>query len=152
MHYFTGSKAHNIRMRERAIKQGLKLNEYGLFDADDVFVAGTEEEDIFRKLGLPYIHPVLREDWGEMEAAAQGKLPNIVELADIRGDLHMHTSWTDGKYSTEEMIEAARRRGYTYVAITDHSKSLGVAGGLSDEDLLNHAEEVRALDARYPDI
>jgi DNA polymerase (family X) len=152
MHYFTGSKAHNIRMRERAIRQGLKLNEYGLFDANDKYVAGAQEEEIFEKLGLPYIPPVLREDWGEMEAAAQGKLPNIVQLEDIRGDLHMHTTWTDGKYTTEEMVEAARRRGYKYVAITDHSKSLGVAGGLSDEDLMKHTDECRALDAKFSDI
>ena len=152
MHYFTGSKAHNIRMRERAIRQGLKLNEYGLFDANDKYIAGAQEEEIFEKLGLPYIPPVLREDWGEMEAAAQGKLPNIVQLEDIRGDLHMHTTWTDGKYTTEEMVEAARKRGYKYVAITDHSKSLGVAGGLSDEDLMKHTDECRALDAKFSDI
>jgi len=152
MHYFTGSKAHNIRMRERAIKQGLKLNEYGLFDANDKYVAGMQEEEIFEKLGLPYIPPVLREDWGEIEAAAQGKLPKIVQLEDVRGDLHMHTTWTDGKYTTEEMVEAARKRDYKYVAITDHSKSLGVAGGLSDEDLMKHTDECRALDAKYSDI
>jgi DNA polymerase (family X) len=152
MHYFTGSKAHNIRMRERAIKQGFKLNEYGLFDADDKSVAGADEEEIFAKLGLPYIPPVLREDWGEIEAAAQAKLPNIIQIEDIRGDLHMHTTWTDGKYSAEEMVEAARKRGYKYIAITDHSKSLGVAGGLSDEDLLKHTDECRLLDAKFPDI
>ena len=152
MHYFTGSKAHNIRMRERAIKQGLKLNEYGLFDADEKCVVGPEEQEIFERLGLPFIPPVLREDWGEIEAAAQGKLPNIIQLEDIRGDLHMHTTWTDGKYSAEEMVEAARKRGYKYVAITDHSKSLGVAGGLSDEDLLKHTDECRALDAKFSDI
>ncbi len=152
MHYFTGSKAHNIRMRERAIKMGLKLNEYGLFDADDKSVAGVREEEIFEKLGLPFIPPVLREDQGEIEAAAEGMLPNLVELQDICGDLHMHTSWSDGSYSTEEMIEAARQRGYKYVAITDHSKSLGVAGGLSEDDLLRHVEEIRTLDAKYSDI
>jgi DNA polymerase (family 10) len=152
MHYFTGSKAHNIRMRERAIKQGLKLNEYGLFDADDKFIVGTEEAEIFETLGLPYIPPVLREDWGEMEAAAQSKLPNVVQIEDIRGDLHMHTTWSDGKYSAEEMVEAARKRGYKYIAITDHSKSLGVAGGLSDADLLKHTDECRALNAKYSDI
>lgn len=152
MHYFTGSKAHNIRMRERAIKQGLKLNEYGLFDANEKYVAGVEEKDIFETLGLPYIPPVLREDWGEMEAAAQGKLPEIIQLEDIRGDLHMHTTWSDGKYSSEEMVQAARNVGYKYVALTDHSKSLGVAGGLSDEDLIKHTDECRALDAKYADI
>ena len=152
MHYFTGSKAHNIRMRERAIKQGLKLNEYGLFDANEKRLAGTEEEEIFEKLGLPHIPPVLREDWGEIEAAAAGNLPNIVQPEDIRGDLHMHTTWSDGKYSAEEMVEASRKRGYKYIALTDHSKSLGVAGGLSDKDLMKHTEECRALDAKYPDI
>jgi len=152
MHYFTGSKAHNIRMRERAIKMGLKLNEYGLFDADDKSVAGVTETEIFEKLGLPYIPPVLREDLGEMEAALKGKLPALVELEDIQGDLHMHTTWTDGKYSVEEMVEASRARGYKYVAITDHSKSLGVAGGLSDEDLMRHTGEVRAVGAKYSDI
>ena len=152
LHYFTGSKAHNIRMRERAIKLGYKLNEYGLFDGNDKCVAGVDEAEIFEKLGLPYIPPVLREDQGEMEAAAAGVLPRLIEIGDIAGDLHMHTSWTDGKYSTEEMIEAARKRGYKYIAITDHSKSLGVAGGLSDEALMRHTEEVRALDAKYSDI
>jgi DNA polymerase (family X) len=152
MHYFTGSKSHNIRMRERAIKRGFKLNEYGLFDSSDKQIAGAEEEEIFAKLGLPFIPPVLREDQGEMEAAAEGRLPKLIELEDIRGDLHMHTSWTDGKYTTEEMVQAARKRGYKYIAITDHSKSLGVAGGLSDEDLMKHTAEARALDAKYSDI
>src|SRR5262249_7404326 len=129
-----------------------KLNEYGLFDSSDRSLAGAEEAEIFDKLGLPYIPPVLREDWGEMEAAAEGKLPRLIELSDIAGDLHMHTSWSDGKYSTEEMIEAARSRGYRYVAITDHSKSLGIAGGLSDDDLLRHAAEIRSLNAKFSDI
>jgi DNA polymerase (family 10) len=150
LHYFTGSKAHNIRMRERAIKLGYKLNEYGLFDKADKCVVGAEETEIFEKLGLPYIPPVLREDWGEMEAALQGRLPDLIETADIAGDLHMHTTWSDGKYSTEEMVQAAQQRGYRYVAITDHSKSLGVAGGLSDDDLLRHAAEVRSLSDKFP--
>src|SRR5262249_47642794 len=152
MHYFTGSKAHNIRMRERAIKMGYKLNEYGLFDADDNPIAGVTEEEIFDKLGLPYIPPLLREDWAEIEAAAQGNLPSLVQSEDLRGDLHMHTTWSDGTYSSEEMIEAARKRGYKYIALTDHSKSLGVAGGLSDDELLKHPDECRALDAKFPDI
>src|SRR5262245_15022758 len=152
MHYFTGSKAHNIRMRERAIKLGFKLNEYGLFDSSDKQIAGDVEEEIFANMGLPFIAPVLREDQGEMEAAAEGRLPKLIELEDIRGDLHMHTSWTDGRYTTEEMVQAARKRGYKYIAITDHSKSLAVAGGLSDEDLVKHTAEARALDAKYSDI
>src|SRR5438309_2732360 len=149
MHYFTGSKAHNIRMRERAIKQGLKLNEYGLFDASEKRLAGTEEEEIFEKLGLPYIPPVLREDWGEIEAAAEGNRPNIGQPEDIRGDLHMHTTWSDGKYSAEEMVEASRKRGYKYIALTDHSKSLGVAGGLSDKDLMTPSGDCRAFGGNY---
>jgi len=152
MHYFTGSKAHNIRMRERAIKMGLKLNEYGLFDSNDKSIAGATEEEIFEKLGLPYIPPVLREDLGEIEAALNGSLPRVVEVGDIQGDLHMHTTWSDGKYSVEEMVEASRKRGYKYVAVTDHSKSLGVAGGLSDEDLLRHTEEVRQVGTKFSDI
>jgi DNA polymerase (family X) len=152
LHYFTGSKAHNIRMRERAIKLGWKLNEYGIFDSTDVCLAGAEEADIFEKLGLPYIPPVLREDQGEMEASAAGSLPSLIQMEDVIGDLHMHTTWTDGKYSTEEMIVASKKRGYQYIAITDHSKSLGVAGGLSDEDLMRHTEEVHALDAKFSGI
>jgi len=152
LHYFTGSKAHNIRMRERAIKMGFKLNEYGLFDSNDKWIAGTEEEDVFATLGLPFIPPVLREDQGEIEAAEQARLPNLIQANDIVGDLHMHTTWTDGKYSCEEMVDAARKRGLKYVAITDHSKSLGVAGGLSDEDLIQHTAEIRALDAKVSDI
>jgi len=152
MHYFTGSKAHNIRMRERAIKMGLKLNEYGLFDSNDKSIAGATEEEIFEKLGLPYIPPVLREDLGEIEAALNSSLPRVVEVGDIQGDLHMHTTWSDGKYSVEEMVEASRKRGYKYVAVTDHSKSLGVAGGLSDEDLLRHTEEVRQVGTKFSDI
>jgi DNA polymerase (family 10) len=96
LHYFTGSKTHNIRMRERAIKMGMKLNEYGLFDSNDVWVSGTEEEDIFETLGLPFIPPVLREDQGEIEAAVDQRLPNLIQAGDIAGDLHMHTTWTDG--------------------------------------------------------
>ncbi len=118
----------------------------------DNWIAGTEETDVFETLDLPYIPPVLREDQGEMEAAAERRLPKLIEAADIAGDLHMHTTWTDGKYSSEEMVQAARKRGLKYVAITDHSKSLGIAGGLSDEDLMRHTGEVRALDAKYSDI
>jgi len=152
LHYFTGSKAHNIRMRERAIKMVMKLNEYGLFDSNDAWISGTEEADIFETLGLPFIPPVLREDQGEIEAAAEQRLPNLIQSSDIAGDLHVHTTWTDGKYSSEEMVEAARQRGLQYIAITDHSKSLGMAGGLSDEDLMRHTDEVKALDQKYSDI
>lgn len=150
--YFTGSKQHNIRLRERAIKRGLKLNEYALEDAGGKRVASATEEEVYEALGLGWIPPVLREDRGEIEAAEEGSLPHLIEVADIQGDLHMHTTWSDGALSTEAMIEAARKRGYSYVAITDHSKSLGVAGGLSDDDLVRHIDEIRELDAQYPDI
>ena len=124
MHYFTGSKAHNIRMRERAIKLGFKLNEYGLYDSNDKQIAGIDEAEIFAKLGLPYIPPVLREDQGEMEAAAEGRLPKLIELEDIRGDLHMHTSWTDGKYSTEEMV---RSRAQTRLQVHRDNRPFQIA-------------------------
>ncbi len=150
--YFTGSKNHNIRLRERAIKRGLKLNEYGLADGNDRVVAALEEEDIYRALDLPWIPPVLREDLGEIEAALEDRLPDLVQPDDIRGDLHMHTTWSDGAQTTREMVEAAMERGYDYVAITDHSKSLGVAGGLSEADLARHIQEIRELDAGLPDF
>ena len=150
--YFTGSKNHNIRLRERAIKRGLKLNEYGLVDGNDRVVAALEEEDVYRALDLPWIPPVLREDLGEIEAALEDRLPDLVQPDDIRGDLHMHTTWSDGAQTTREMVEAAMERGYDYVAITDHSKSLGVAGGLSEEDLARHIQEIRELDAGLPDF
>jgi DNA polymerase (family 10) len=150
--YFTGSKEHNIRLRERAIKRGLKLNEYGLFDAKDKRVASREETDIYDALGLPWIPPVLREDRGEIEAAQDHALPELVSAEDIQGDLHMHTTWSDGALPTDEMVDAARQHGYKYVAITDHSKSLGVAGGLSDKEVLKHAKEIRDLDQRFSDF
>jgi DNA polymerase (family 10) len=150
--YFTGSKEHNIRLRERALKRGLKLNEYGLYDSADTAVASREEVDIYEALDLPWIPPVLREDRGEIEAALEGSLPELVSSEDIQGDLHMHTTWSDGALSTEAMVDAARGQGYRYVAITDHSKSLGVAGGLSNEDLLRHAQEIHELDRKLPDF
>ena len=146
--YFTGSKKHNIRLRERAVKRGLKLNEYGLYDAADIAVAAGEEADIYSALELPWIPPVLREDRGEIMAALDGSLPELVSSEDIQGDLHMHTTWSDGALSTEAMVAAARGQGYSYVAITDHSRSLGVAGGLSDEDLLKHTQEIHELDSK----
>jgi DNA polymerase (family 10) len=150
--YFTGSKQHNIRLRERAIRKGLKLNEYALEDANGKVVASETEESVYAALGLAWVPPVLREDRGEIEAAENGTLPRLIEPDDIRGDLHMHTTWSDGALSTEDMIAAARSRGYAYVAITDHSKSLGVAGGLSDEQLSEHIAEIRRLDEKHDDI
>lgn len=142
--YFTGSKAHNIRLREMASKMGLKINEYGIFrEKDDKKIGGEKEEDIYRILGLPYIPPELREDTGEIESAIEGRLPKLLELSDIRGDLHVHTKWSDGSHDFNELIEYAKQKGYEYIAITDHSKGLGVAGGLSIERLL---EEKKLID------
>ncbi|MCX7913717.1 MAG: helix-hairpin-helix domain-containing protein, partial [Thermodesulfovibrionales bacterium] len=124
--YFTGSKNHNIKLRELAIKKGLKLNEYGIFrQEDDYKIGGEEEEDVYRILGLQYIPPELREDMGEIEAALEGGLPELITLEDIKGDLHMHSRWTDGSHKIEELVWSAKERGYSYIAITDHSKGLG---------------------------
>ncbi len=146
MQYFTGSKDHNVAIRMRAVKMGLKLSEYGLFRvADDVRVAGETEEGIYQALGLPWIPPELRENTGEIEAAEQGRLPELVELRHIRGDLHMHTTETDGRATLEEMAEAARERGYEYVAITDHSKALSMTNGLDEKRVVEFARRVREI-------
>jgi DNA polymerase (family 10) len=147
--YFTGSKAHNIRLRERALKSGLKINEYGIFrEKDGGKVGGEKEEDIYRILGLPYIAPELREDTGEVEAAVEGRLPKLIELKDIKGDLHVHSKWSDGSHDFEELIDEAKKRGYEYLAITDHSKGLGIARGLSAERLLEEKKELDAINKR----
>ena len=146
MMYFTGSKAHNITLRKRAQKDGLKLSEYGLFRGEKR-VAGATEAEVFKALGLPWIPPELREDRGEIAAAEQGKLPTLVTREDLRGELHAHTTATDGANSVEEMVEAARARGYEYLAITDHSKAVAVAHGLNDDALRRHAERIRKLGA-----
>ena len=150
LQYFTGSKDHNIKLRTMAQKRGFKLNEYGLFregEPDELMAARTEEE-IYAALGLPYIEPELREDAGEIEAAAKGELPALITLEDIRGDLHAHTNLTDGVNTLEEMAEAARARGYAYLGISDHSPSLRVTGGLTEENLRIHAAHIRKLSAR----
>jgi DNA polymerase (family 10) len=147
--YFTGSKAHNIRLREMAVKAGLKINEYGIFrESNDKKLGGKEEADIYRILGLPYIPPEMREDSGEIEAAIAGKLPNLVSLDDIKGDLHVHTKRSDGSHDFDELIEAARKRGYEYIAITDHSKGLGIARGLSEERLMEEKKEIEAINKK----
>ncbi|MBI5144202.1 MAG: DNA polymerase/3'-5' exonuclease PolX [Candidatus Omnitrophica bacterium] len=144
--YFTGSQAHNIHMRHMAKKAGLKINEYGVFiEKTNRWIAGKEEADIYKTLSLPFIPPELREDRGEIEAALKGKLPQLVELSDIKGDIHVHSEWSDGEHSIEEMARACRKRGYEYVAITDHSKSLRVARGLSEKDVLKRLDEITAL-------
>jgi DNA polymerase (family 10) len=147
--YFTGSKTHNIRLREMAVKAGLKINEYGIFrEKDDKRIGGKKEEDVYRILGLSYIPPELREDTGEIEAAAEGKLPNLVEIGDIKGDLHVHTKRSDGSHDFDELVEEARKRGYEYIAITDHSKGLGIARGLSVERLLDEMKEIEAINRK----
>jgi DNA polymerase (family 10) len=146
MQYFTGSKEHNVLLRSRALKQGLTLNEYGLFRLDDnTRVAGENEQGIYEALGLPWISPELRENCGEIEAALEGRLPKLLELADVRGDLHMHTTETDGRATLEEMAEAACALGYEYIAITDHSKALVMANGLDEKRVVEFARRVREL-------
>ena len=142
--YFTGSKAHNIALRGIAAGRGLKLNEYGLFQGDHRIAAKTEEE-VYCRLGLPYIEPELREDHGEIEEARQGGLPHLVTLADIRGDLHVHTTESDGHASLAEMARAAQERGYAYIAITDHSKRVTVARGLDAQRLARQIDEIARL-------
>ena len=147
MQYFTGSKAHNIALRDRAIKRGFKLNEYGLFRlADTVSAAGKSEEEIYAALDMDFVPPELREDRGEIERAASRALPRLIERSDLRGDLHMHTTETDGKDSLQAMVEAAADAGLEYIAITDHSQSLAMANGLDETRALAHASRVRALD------
>jgi DNA polymerase (family 10) len=147
MQYFTGSKAHNVALRQRALKMGFTLNEYSLARLEDEKpVARKTEEEIYAKLKLDFIPPELRENLGEIEAAAGHTLPVLIELSDIRGDVHMHTVETDGRNTIEEMAEAARERGYDYMAITDHSKNLAFANGLTDERALAHIEKIRAVE------
>ncbi len=147
--YFTGSKAHNIRLREMAVKAGLKINEYGVFrEKDDKRIGGEKEEDIYDILGLQFVPPELREDSGEIEAALEGKLPELVTLDDIRGDLHVHTKRSDGSHTLEDLVKEARRRDYKYLGITDHSKGLGVAGGQNEDEVLDEMKEIDSLNRR----
>ena len=148
MQYFTGSKDHNVAIRMRAVRMGLKLSEYGLFRIeDDSRVAGATEADVYEALGMPWIPPELRENTGEIEAALEGRLPELIEGRHLRGDLHMHTTETDGRATLEEMAAAARERGYEYIAITDHSKALAMANGLDEARVVAHARRVRELNA-----
>jgi DNA polymerase (family 10) len=151
MHYFTGSKAHNVAVRQIAQKKKLKINEYGVFKGNKR-VAGKTEEEVFEQVGLPYIEPELRENRGEIEAARKGNLPELVTVEDIRGDLQMHTTASDGKFSIEEMARAAKDRGYEYLAITDHSKRVTMAGGLDAKRLSKQIEEIEKLNERIKGI
>ena len=153
LHYFTGSKPHNVAIRERAKEMGLKVSEYGVFRAkDEKRLSGADEEDVFKAVGLPLIPPELREDRGEIQAAEKGKLPRLIELEDIRGDLQMHTRATDGKNSIAEMAHKAKELGYGYIAITDHSKAVRVAGGLDEKGLARHLQEIEKVSRQIPDI
>lgn len=144
MQYFTGSKDHNVQLRQRAQRMGLTLNEYGLFRVDDESrAAGATEQEIYAALGLAWIPPELRENQGEIEAAEKGELPALIDAGQIRGDLHMHTRASDGRGTLEEMAEAARAMGYEYIAVTDHSKALAMANGLDEARAVAFAEEVR---------
>lgn len=144
MQYFTGSKEHNIVIRRRAQERGLKVNEYGVFRGED-YVCGRTEEEVYAAVGLPWIPPELRENRGEIELAEQGRLPALIELADIQGDLHMHTTATDGTASILEMAEAAKARGLKYIAITDHSKRVSMANGLDADRLRQHWREIEKV-------
>jgi|Deesub1362A_J573_1020465.scaffolds.fasta_scaffold00424_2 DNA polymerase (family 10) len=151
--YFTGSKAHNIRLREMAVKKGLKINEYGIFDVKTGRrLGGRDEEDVYRLLGLPYIPPEMREDLGEVEMAVEGRIPDLIGYDDIRGDLHVHTRDSDGSHDIEEIAGAAKARGYKYIAITDHSKSLGIARGMSAEEVVEQSKRIKAINKRLRGI
>ncbi|MDQ7030263.1 MAG: DNA polymerase/3'-5' exonuclease PolX [Ardenticatenia bacterium] len=150
--HFTGSQAHNARLRELASGLGLHLNEDGFRRQDGTDIPCAHEKAVYAELGLPWIPPELRENRGEIEAASAGRLPSTVELRAVRGDLHVHTVWSDGRMTVEEMVLAARARGYEYIAITDHSTGLGVVNGLDPERLRQQREEIQAINARYDDI
>jgi DNA polymerase (family 10) len=145
--YFTGSKAHNIRIRELAVKNGLKVNEYGIFRGNSK-IGGKEEEEVFKAVGLPFIPPELREDRGEVEAALEGTLPKLVELKDIRGDLHVHSKYSDGAATLEQIAHKAEIMGLEWVAICDHSMSLKVAGGVSVARMEEKIKEVKAINRK----
>jgi DNA polymerase (family X) len=153
MQYFTGSKAHNVTLRQRAIKMGYTLSEYSLATLEDEKpVAGKSEEEIYAKLGLDYIPPELRENCGEIDAAQAHTLPNLITKDDLQGDVHMHTVETDGRNTIEEMAEAAKAFGYKYMAITDHSKNLAFANGLDDRRALDHIQRIRAANEKIDGI
>jgi len=149
LQYFTGSKAHNIKLRELAIKKGYKLNEYGLFKMDtDEKVAGRSEEEIYNALGLPWIPPTMREDRGEIELAITGKLPRLVEMKDIKGDLHVHSTFSDGTDTVETMARKAKEIGYEWLVISDHATGLGVVGGLKPEDLPDYIAAIKEAEKK----
>ncbi len=149
--YFTGSKAHNIHLRTLALKKNLKVNEYGIFRGEKA-IAGKTEESVYEALGMQFIPPELREDRGEIEAALEKTLPKLIEIGDVRGDMHVHTNWSDGKASIEDMAKAAKAKGYEYIVISDHSRALKVFGGLSAEEMLEEVEEIKKTNRKVPGI
>jgi DNA polymerase (family 10) len=151
LQYFTGSKEHNIELRKIAIKKGYKLNEYGLFKGEER-IAGDKEEDVYKALGMQWIPPEMRENRGEVELALQRKLPEIVEYEDVKGDLQMHTKWSDGVNTIEEMVQEARKLGHKFIAITDHVGSLKIAGGMDEEKIAEQAREIEKVREKYDDI
>jgi DNA polymerase (family 10) len=151
LQYFTGSKAHNVKIRGMAGEKGLKINEYGVFNGDEKVAGGTEEE-VYGAVGLPFISPELREDRGEIEAASEGKLPVLIKQGDLMGELHCHTNYSDGNMSVEDIANAARGFGYSYVALTDHSKNLGVASGLNEAELEERNRRIDELNAGQDDF
>ena len=153
LQYFTGSKEHNVKIRSIAIKKGFKLNEYGLFDKNTgEYVVGNTEEEIYNTLGLSYIEPELRENRGEIEAALDGRLPNLVKYGDIKGDLHVHSLWSDGSDSIETMAHYAQKMGYEFVGIADHSQSLKIAQGLSEEKVLRKINAIENINKKLSEF
>jgi DNA polymerase (family 10) len=146
-HYFTGSKAHNIRIRSLGVDKRLKINEYGVFRRQKS-IAGKTEEEVFKSVGLPFIPPELREDQGEIEAAQKNQLPHLIESKDLKGDLHVHSDWTDGNNSIEEMSKAAHKRGYQYIAICDHSPTIGITNGLTPQRLSQQMEQIDKINKK----
>jgi DNA polymerase (family 10) len=151
LYYFTGSKAHNVAVRKRGQKKGLKINEYGVFKNDER-VAGKTEKSVSKQVNLPYIEPELREDKGEIQAARKDRLPDLITMEDIYGDLHTHTKETDGHHSLEEMVSAAQDRGYRYMAVTNHSKHVSVANGLDEKRLAGEIGKIERLNAEIDDF
>jgi DNA polymerase (family X) len=149
LQYFTGSKHHNVKLRELAVRKRLKISEYGVFDPQGRRVAGRTEAEVYAAVGLPWIPPELREDTGEIEAAGAGALPPLVDVGDIRGDLHAHTDWSDGHHPLEDLVAAAEARGYEYVVVSDHSRSATIARGLTPEQLRDQIRKIRVLQARH---
>lgn len=151
LQYFTGSKAHNIHLREIARTFGLKINEYGVFKGEKK-IGGSKEEDIYSALNLPWIPPEMREDRGEIEAAQKGELPDLVDIQHIKADFHVHSRWSDGTASLEELAQKAKELGYEYMVITDHSKSLKIAGGLTEEELGQQREEIKRINSKLSGV